>query len=149
MVLPMPPGLGRPMPGGAAPLPPTGPQVDMALMRDLAQQVNPDDAYGRNFQRPPRPDMAKLYDLGLRKFQDYDLWRRAVRHDLQLLRMDVHGIFPDDKPMLDAGILDDYESTALVDEYNLAVSFLAGLNHRFLKHPCGREEYQFDTRKVQ
>lgn len=153
--MPMPapgaPGLGGPIPGAPFPQPqmPASPQVDLALMRDLYNQVSTDDPYGRNFKRPPRPDMTKMYDLGLRKFLEYDLWRRAVRHDLQLLRMDVHGIFPDDKPMLDAGILDDYESTGLVDEYNLAVSFLSSLNHRFLKHPCGREEYAFDTRKVQ
>jgi hypothetical protein len=152
MVMPMGPGMGPQSPPNVPPMPPPmeqSPQVDMALMRDLYQQISTDDGYGRNFKQPPRPDMSKMYDLGLRKFMDYDLWRRAVRHDLQLLRMDVHGIFPDDKPMLDAGILDDYESTGLVDEYNLAVSFLSGLNHRFLKHPCGREEYQFETRKVQ
>lgn len=163
MVMPQLPGPGgvpmptMPAPGGIPMLPapapgaqtPASPTVDMAMLRDLYQQIGTDDAYGRNFKRPPRPDMTKMYDLGLSKFREYDLWRRAIRHDLQLLRMDVHGIFPDDKPMLDAGILDDYESTALVDEYNLAVSFLSSLHHRFLKHPCGREEYQFDNRKVQ
>jgi hypothetical protein len=129
--------------------PQNSPQLDLALMRDMMQGATPEDPYGRNFKQPPRPDMTKMYDLGLRKFRDYDVWRRAVRHDLQLLRMDVHGIFPDDKPMLGAGILDDYESTGMVDEFNLAVSFLSGLNHRFLKHPCGKEEYAFETRKVQ
>lgn len=137
-----------PMPaGGPAPV---SPVIDLAQMRDALAGLNQDtDPYGRNFKRPARPDMKKMYDLGLRKFQDYSLWRSAVRQDLQLLRMDIHGIFPDDEPMLKAGILDDYESTGLVDEYNLAVSFLSGLNHRFLKHPCGPEEYKTDTRKVQ
>lgn len=149
MVAPMmgPPGMppmGEPVPQVAQ-----SPQIDMALMRDAFEAYRPSDPYGAYFRKPKRPDMQKMYDLGLRKFEDYDIWRSAVRHDLMMLRMAQHGIFKDDQPMLEAGILDDYESTGLVDELNLAVSFLSGLNYRFMKHPCGNEKYAYENRQIQ
>jgi hypothetical protein len=159
MVMPpgFPPGM-PPMGGGggmpmAPPMPPIGmprrdPMVDMSALRDAMANSQPmGPVYPRWLGEVKKPDPAAMCELARRRYDEYSTWRGAVRHDLRMIRMQESGIFPDDAPDIKAGIMESYESHGLVDEYNLAVSWLSGLQKRVVKQ-AQSDETKGDARKV-
>jgi hypothetical protein len=147
MVMPMmPPGSGMPPMGG----PPMrrDPMVDMAAMRDLMEQTAPPQpVYPKWFTPPKRPDAKALDGHAIRLFDEYSVWRAAIRHDLEMLRMRQAGVFRNDILAVKNEVMEQVKSTGLVDEYNLAVSWLSGLRSRIDKDP-GADELKVLTRKV-
>ena len=164
MVAPLPPQLGMQPPGsmqasmgmqgppmgGAMPMaPPANPTIDMARLQELlANSQPPQPVYPSWFKQPKRPNAQRVAEDALSRFDELSEWRMAVRHDLLVLRGSVEGIFADDREDYYAGILDEWSSPALIDEFNLAVSWLSGLQRRFTK-PYVDERHRYETRKVE
>jgi hypothetical protein len=165
---PMPPGMGMPpdmgmqpgmgmpgmdpMMGMMPPQPPQGmrrdPMVEMAALRDALANTEPmGPVYPRWLGEVKKPNPAKMCEYARKRFEEYASWRGAVRHDLRMVRMQESGIFPDDAPDVQAKIMEAYESHGLVDEYNLAVSWLSGMQKRVVKH-AQSDETKGDARKV-
>jgi len=108
--------------------------IDLARLREMWDATAPPaPVYPAWFKQPKKPNAQKVSEIALRRFDELSEWRMAVRHDLMVLRNSVEGIFNDDREDYYAGILDEWSSPALVDEFNLAVSWLSGLNRRFTK----------------
>ena len=124
------------------------PLVDMAMLRDsMANMPSLGPVYPRWLGEVKRPDPAKMCEYARKRFDEYARWRGAVRHDLKMVRMSESGIFPDDAPDVQSGIMEAYETHGLVDEYNLAVSWLSGMQRRVVKH-AQSDETKGDARKV-
>jgi hypothetical protein len=144
-----PPGAPPQLGMGQPPAPPSLPSVDMARLREMWENTTPPQpVYPQNFRKPPRPNAQKVHEVAIRRFDELAEWRMAVRHDLQVLRGSVEGIFPDDAEDYYAGVIDEWSSPALIDEYNLAVSWLSGLQRRFTKRMAS-DELAYETRKVE
>ena len=139
---PNPPGMGgmavmRP-PQQPMPMPMMGMQQGRQIDPELIAQViarlsPPKPMYPAWLTTPPRPDAAGVAEVGKRRWDDLRLWRSAVYSDIMLLRLEDSGIFEDDRALYEAKIIDDYTSPALIAEYNLAVTILAGMEPRFRK----------------
>lgn len=137
--------MGMPMPQM---MPRRDPMVEMASLRDMMAQATPiGPVYPRWLGEIKKPDPAKMVELARKRFDEYSIWRGAVRHDLRMVRMQETGIFKDDTPDVRAGIMESYESHGLVDEYNLAVSWLSGLQKRVVKD-AQSDETKGDARKI-
>src|SRR5262245_56927234 len=129
MVMPQPPGMVPPQmpgmgmsqnpnlvtsqnPGFVTPPPIAGtgpnPTIDMAQMRDLYELSKPNPVYPSWLKKIPKPNAQKVHEQAIRRFDELALWREAVRHDLEVLRNCVEGIFPDDRDDYYAGILDEW-----------------------------------------
>jgi len=125
------------------------PAIDMARMQELlANTAPPQPIYPNWFRQPKRPNPQQVSEDAIRRFDELAEWRMAVRHDLLILRGSVEGIFADDEEDYYAGILDEWSSPALIDEFNLAVSWLSGLQRRFTK-PYVDDRNRYETRKVE
>lgn len=149
MVAPQMPMMPAPMMGMEPPAPPANPTIDMARFREMWNATAPPQpVYPRNFRKPKRPNAQKVHETAIERFDEMAEWRMAVRHDLQVLRGAVEGIFPDDAEDYYAGIIDEWSSPALIDEYNLAVSWLSGLQRRFTKRMAS-DDLAYETRKVE
>lgn len=136
-------------PGMQPPAPAGNPNIDMARLREMwANTAPPQPVYPQSFKMPKKPNAQRIHEIAIRRFDEMAEWRMAVRHDLQVLRGSVEGIFPDDTEDYYAGIMDEWASPALIDEYNLAVSWLSGLQRRFVKRMAS-EELAYETRKVE
>jgi hypothetical protein len=143
--MPMQP-MGQPMMPPMQPM--RDPLVDIAQMQSLIQQTTPaGPIYPAWFTPPSRPNASKIEETALRRFDEYSVWRAAVRFDLMLLRMAEAGVYDEDKPGVLAKIMEEYQSTGLVDEFNLAVSFIGGLKRRITKKQRS-DELKTYTRKV-
>jgi hypothetical protein len=128
----MPPAAPPPMTPPGFPGPGGG--IDPELIaRVIARLSPPKPMYPAWFKIPQKPDAAGVAEVGKRRWEDLRLWRTAVYSDIVLLRLDDSGIFEDDKTLYEAGIIDDFVSPALIAEYNLAVTILAGMEPRFKK----------------
>ncbi len=141
-----------PMMSPMMPPAPTGmtrdPMVDLASMRDLMEQTAPPQPiYPKWFRPPEKPDAMKVSGLAIRRFEEYSLWRSAIRHDLLMLRMSESGVFRNDEDSVKNETIEQIQSTGLIDEYNLAVSWMSGLKGRIDKDP-GADELKALTRKV-
>lgn len=121
--------------------------LDMAQMMSVMQQGQLSPVYPAWLGNVPKPNAQKIAELAIRRFDEYNEWRQAVRHDLRMVRMSESGIFPDDKADIKAGIMEAYESEGLVNEYNLAVSWISGMHRRVVKE-AGSDETRADVRKV-
>ena len=142
-------GAAMPMPAQQAPLPQANPFIDLARLQELwAATTPPQPVYPSWYRQPKRPNAQRVAEEALRRFDELSEWRMAVRHDLLVLRGAVEGIFDADLDDYYAGIMDPWSSPALIDELNLAVSWLAGLQHRF-KKPQVDEKYRYETRTVE
>ena len=155
MVASIPPQLPSAMPGSvgmqapALPAPDGNPSIDMARLQELWRTTAPaQPVYPRWFKPPKRPNAQRVAEEAIRRFEELSEWRMAVRHDLLVLRGAVEGIFNDDLDDYYAGILDEWASPALIDEFNLAVSWLSGLQRRFTK-PASDDRHRYETRKVE
>ena len=129
-------------------MPRRDPMLDMAALRDAMQsgpQLGP--VYPAWLGDIKKPDSMKMAELATRKFDEYSEWRKAIRHDLRMIRMQESGIFPDDAPDVKSGIMETYESHGLVDEYNLAVSWFSGMQRRVVK-VASSDETKDEARKV-
>ena len=123
---------GNPMMGGGRAM--RSPMLDMAAVQQAMQQATPlGPVYPRWLGDIKEPDPKVIAELATRKYDEYGEWRKAVRHDLRMVRMQESGIFQDDAVDAKAGIMETYESHGLVDEYNLAVSWLSGMERRVVK----------------
>ena len=142
-------GQAMAMPAPQPPAPLSAMGIDLARLREMWDATTPPTAvYPSWFKQPPKPNAQRVSEVAIRRFEELSEWRMAVRHDLLVLRNAVEGIFDDDREDYYAGILDEWSSPALVDEFNLAVSWLSGLNRRFTK-PGFAEQYAYETRKVE
>lgn len=136
------------MPATPPPAPGRDAMLDMASLRDMMAQSQPiGPVYPRWLGEIKKPDPAKMIELARRRFDEYATWRGAIRHDLRMVRMQETGIFKDDETDINAGIMESYESHGLVDEYNLAVSWLSGLQKRVVKN-AQSDETKGDARKI-
>mgnify|MGYP000293544374 CR=1 FL=1 len=109
------------------------PSIDMARLQQTLTQSAPLPLYPGWYDPSyyPKPDPIVIHTEGLRLYDLYAFQRAALRTDQELLRMMRQGIFENDEDDLEAGILEDYISTALVDDYHLAVSIMAGIEPFF------------------
>jgi hypothetical protein len=151
VVMPQQPGMGAPPMGLPMGQPVAQPNmgIDMARLQEMWKNTAPPaPVYPNWFKKPKRPDAQKVHETAILRFDEMAEWRMAVRHDLEVLRGSVEGIFPVDTEDYYAGKIDEWASPALIDEYNLAVSWLSGLQRRFVK-PSGSEELAYETRKVE
>lgn len=141
--------MNGPMPMAQPAAPQASMGIDLARLREMWEATAPPaPVYPAWFKQPKRPNAQRVSEIAMRRFDELSEWRMAVRHDLMVLRNSVEGIFDDDREDYYAGILDEWSSPALVDEFNLAVSWLSGLNRRFTK-PGFDEKYAYETRKVE
>ena len=141
--------MGGAMPMPAAPAPQPSSTIDLARLREMWESTTPPQpVYPKWFRQPKRPNAQAVSELALSRFDELAEWRMAVRHDLLVLRNAVEGVFEMDREDYFAHKLDKWSSPALVDEFNLAVSWLSGLNRRFTK-PSVDEQYAYETRKVE
>ena len=69
--------------------------------------------YPRGYSPPKKPDVQQMLALGKRRHEQQDLYRQQVRRDQLMLRMEMRGIFEDDRADAEAQIMDEYESIAL------------------------------------
>ncbi len=123
--------------------------IDLARLRQMWNETTPiQPVYPGWFRQPKRPNAQAVHEAAIQRFDEMTEWRMAVRHDLQVLRGAVEGIFPDDYEDYYAGIIDEWSSPALIDEFNLAVSWLSGLQRRFTKAPTS-DDLAAETRKVE
>jgi hypothetical protein len=152
--MPQPPGMGAPpigLPMGQpmAPPPPPNTSIDIARLQEMWKNTAPPQpVYPNWFKQPKKPNAQKVHETAILRFDEMAEWRMAVRHDLEVLRGSVEGIFPDDTEDYYAGIIDEWSSPALIFELNLAVSYLAELNRRFSK-PYTDEKAAYESRKVE
>ena len=109
------------------------PTIDMARLQHTLTQTAPMPLYPGWYDPSyyPKPDPIQIHTEGMRLYDLYAFQRVALRTDQELLRMMRQGIFENDRDLLDADILEDYISTALVDDYHLAVSIMAGIEPFF------------------
>jgi hypothetical protein len=155
VVMPQPPGMGAPPMGLPMGAPPMGAQsppnttIDIARLQEMWKNTAPPQAIYPNWFKPPkRPNAQKVHETAIVRFDEMAEWRMAVRHDLEVLRGSVEGIFPDDTEDYYAGIIDEWASPALIFELNLAVSYLAELGRRFSK-PYTDDKSAYESRKVE
>ena len=135
------PGMAPPMPPmGMAPPPPQGglitdPRELMAALAALAAKApaEPTARYPRWYKRPPKPDPKGLMERSTPRKNDFAEVRKQYDEDLQRLRLNMAGVFPEDLEERMAGSQEDFVSTALVDEFHLAVAFIAGIELTFEK----------------
>ena len=109
------------------------PTIDIARMEQAFAQTAPDPIYP-GWYKPEdykRPDPVKIHDEGLRLYDLYAFQRAALRVDQELLRMMRQGVFENDTDLMDEGIIEDFLSTSLVDDYHLAVSIMGGIDPFF------------------
>ena len=104
--------------------------------------------YPRGFRIPSAPNVQGMHDLGIRKMAQHEEYRKQVRADMRALRMLDRGIFRDDRPDAEAEIMDEFEDIGLRTEFDIASSWIAGLNRRVVKH-CNRPGYEESARQVQ
>lgn len=104
--------------------------------------------YPRGYEPPPRPDVQRMIQVAKLRHEQQELYRAQVRRDMQAIRMESRGIFESDRPDAESGVMDEYESIALRAEFDLAHSWITGLNRRVMK-PCRYPELEVETRKVQ
>lgn len=140
------------MMGGGMGMPQVSPRRDPMLetraLQDLMGSMPaPGPVYPRWFDIPRKPDPMVIANRAQLRFNEYSEWRLSLRHDLKMLRMADAGIFRNDEPDIKAKIMETYQSHGLVDEFNLAVSWLSGLQRRVVKEH-GSEETKAAARKV-
>jgi hypothetical protein len=151
VVMPQQPGMGAPPMGLPMGQPVAQPNmgIDMARLQEMWKNTAPPaPVYPNWFKKPKRPDAQKVHETAILRFDEMAEWRMAVRHDLEVLRGSVEGIFPADTEDYYAGIIDEWASPALIYELNLAVSYLAELGRRFSK-PYTDEKTAYESRKVE
>ena len=109
------------------------PTIDLARLQQTLTQSAPAPLYPGWYDPAhyPKPDPMVIHTEGMRLYDLYAFQRAALRTDQELLRMMRQGIFENDEDDLEAGILEDYISTALVDDYHLAVSIMSGIEPFF------------------
>jgi hypothetical protein len=110
------------------------PAIDLARMEQAFTQTAPATQLYPGWYEPEhykRPDPIALHAEGIRLYELYAFQRAALRVDQELLRMMRQGIFDNDHDLLDEGIIEDFLSTSLVDDYHLAVSIISGIDPFF------------------
>lgn len=133
--------------GGAPPMM-RNPSVDYAQMMGGMQRS--DQTYRRYpswFRPPSEPSLTGVHRVGVQRYEEYMMWRKAVRHDLRMLNMLEAGIFRNDERDVENHVMEPYQSTALVDEFNLAVSWISGLQRRIEKEALS-DDLKIMTRRV-
>lgn len=117
-----------------APMPPQAPLSDLlAAIRELSgdnSSIQP--KYPRWYKKPTKPEINDLWGRAQQIKLKYRLVHDRMHDDLMWLRLAQVGMFEEDvQSMRDGLFVDKYQSTSMVDEWNLVCSFLAGLQWRY------------------
>jgi hypothetical protein len=126
---------GPPMVPGLPPIPqpmgpPTTPVTDLlAALRELGGIGGQTEArYPRWYKKPDKPEINNLWGKAQQMKQRFRLLHDRIHDDMLWLRLAQVGMFEEDvQAMRDGLYIDKFQSTALVDEWNLVCAFLAGL----------------------
>lgn len=111
--------------------PPTTPVTELlAALRELSGvNTRPKARYPRWYKQPEKPEINDLWGRAQQLKQKFRLLHDRFHDDMMWLRLAQVGMFEEDvQAMRDGLFVDKYQSTSMVDEWNLVCSFLAGLN---------------------
>lgn len=130
-------GMGMPPPavpiaGGMAPPPPPSMSDPAALIQQLTQLVGgvqgpPEPMYAPNYDKPKKPDPQLIYELGKKRKDEYLVRNWLYDKIIKQLRLQLVGVFPEDEEDRRNGFQEEFISPELRHEFDLAVSFMAGL----------------------
>lgn len=124
-----PPIMGMPDPmgqvGGAPPL-----DEILAMIEAITGSGTeiPEPRYPRWYKKPPKPDENKIWGRAMTNKARYRLVHDRMHDDLLWLRGSQVGLFEEDiQAMRDGLFIDKWRSMNLINEWNLACSFMSGL----------------------
>jgi hypothetical protein len=146
---PPPPIAGMPDPMGAVG---SAPPLDGII--DLIKSILgtgleiPEPKYPRWYKKPPKPDQNEIWSRGITQKARYRLVHDRMHDDILWIRGAQVGLFEEDiQAMRDGLYIDKWRSMNLINEWNLACAFMAGLPWS-LDVPRGTSEERERSRRL-